>query len=182
MPPRAKKTTSPQVDETVENQENPGTSEEDRSEDSNRDESPVAKMAPAQEVDETVENQMNPGINMVDRNPDPELVTDDAGVTRDVSKTPQPEIVDPNADEVQAEKNRIRQQEGAMNAADWREDDNSDVEKLEIVFVESGLTGYGKVWKAGETLSIEKDKAEEWMSLSQSEQEERYKKVFFEKR
>ncbi len=176
--PRAKKTTTPAVDETVENQENPGTSEEDRSDDSNKDESPVAEMAPAMEVDETVENQMNPGINMVDRNPEPELVTDDIGVTRDVSKTPQPEIVDPDAEERAAEKARIRQQEGALNAAEWREE-NSDL--TTITFVASGLTGRGHVWKAGEQLSFEEDKAEEWMLLSEDEQKERYGKVFFEK-
>jgi hypothetical protein len=181
MPARTRKVTTPKVDETVENQENPGTSVEDRSDDSGKDESPVAKMAPAQQVDEAVENQLNPGVNMVDRNPDPVLVTDDAGITRDINKTPSPELVDLDAKEREQEKARIRQNDAAMNAADWREEE-SDVEKISIEFVESGLTAYGQVWKTGQTLSVEKDKAEEWMSLSESEQKERYKKVFFEKR
>lgn len=176
---RRKKIETSAVDEPVVNQENPGTSEEDRSEDSNQqEENPVAEMAPAMEVDETVENQMNPGINMVDRNPEPELVTDDAGVTRDVSKSPAPEIVDPEAEARSAEKARIRQQEGALNAAEWR-DENPEL--TTITFIESGLTGRGHVWKAGEQLSFEEDKAEDWMLLSESEQKDRYGKVFFEK-
>lgn len=179
MPARPrKKAETTAVDEPVVNQENPGTSEEDRSEDSNTEDTSVAEMAPAMDVDETVENQMNPGINMVDRNPEPELVTDEIGVTRDVSKTPEPEIVDPDAEARAAEKARIRQQEGALNAAEWRED-NPDL--TTITFVESGLTGRGHVWKAGEQLSFEEDNAEDWMLLSADEQKDRYGKVFFEK-
>lgn len=178
MPARArKKTETPKVDETVENQENPGTNEEDRSEDSNKDESPVAKMAPAMEVDETVQNQMNPGTSEVNRNPDPQLVSDGV-VTRDVNKA-HAELVDPDADEKDAEKARIRQEEAAMNAADWREDND---ELITITFILSGLTGAGHVWKAGESHHFEEAKAEEWMLLTEAEQQDRYGKVFFERR
>lgn len=65
---RAKKTVSNKVDETVVNQENPGTSNvTERPSTETVSEPEVAVMAPAQEVDETVENQENPGSSEKER-------------------------------------------------------------------------------------------------------------------
>lgn len=170
MPPRKRK-----VDETVENQLNPGTSETERASTQHQGNEPqVAKMAPAMEVDETVENQINPGINMIDRNPGQQIVTDSAGIAYDVSKTT-PELIQEDREE---EKNAIRQKEGALNAADWREDEQ---ESTEVYFLEGGLTT-NRVWKKGETLRVPKGEEFDWMNLSGKEQEDLYGRVMFEKR
>lgn len=68
MPPRkraAAKTT--EVDQTVVNQENPGSSEEERETTETESSAKVVGTAPANEVDETVRNQMNPGTSTVER-------------------------------------------------------------------------------------------------------------------
>lgn len=188
-----KRTTTPKVDETVENQENPGTSTEKR-ESTETPEATTPEMAPAQEVDDTVKNQESLGsAEVVDRNPDPQIVTDSTGSQFDVSKS-QPELVDPDAEETERRRAYLRQTEGAMNAKDFREDDDESDEKnyVNIVFVESGLTVQGKVWKAGNISKLddspEARKAEEdtegkvWYDQSAEEQKEKYGKVFFEKR
>lgn len=182
------------VDETVENQEQPGKSEKDRSEDSNAPaEDPERTkawdtLAPALPVDETVENQMNPGVNMVDRQPERQLVEDSAGVTYDVSKSA-PELVDVESEERQQERARIRQSEAVLNPAEWREEDE-DKDYIVLVFINTGLLGLGKVWKKGETLKVVKDddqgtrdiNGDSWLDLSQSEQEERFGRVMFERK
>jgi hypothetical protein len=64
MPPRAKKAApANKVDETVENQENPVSSEEQRESTEKVAEPKVAKMAAANDVDVPVENQENPVIS-----------------------------------------------------------------------------------------------------------------------
>lgn len=175
---RPKKVTPPKaVDETVTNQENPGTSETERP--STEVEQPAEvsdKVAPAMEVDETVVNQESPGTSAVNRLPDPQLVTDSAGITYDVNKTPQPELV---TEDREAEKNRIRQTESALDARNSREDDD---DFLTLEFVESGLTYSQRVWKKGEVVEVPKDRAKPWMDLSAKEQEERWGQVKFEKR
>lgn len=193
MPPKARKTSTKKVDETVENQENPGTSEEARpSTDSDASIAEVPKMAPANEVDETVVNQESPGSGeFIDRNPEPQIVEDSTGTKFDVSK-PFPELVtsDPETEERRA---RIRQTEGAMNAKDLVDsEEEDDTPKVEIVFLESGLTAERKVWRKGQVLTLtdtpearklsEDTDGKVWYELSADEQKERYGKVFFEKR
>jgi hypothetical protein len=192
-----KRTTTPKVDETVENQENPGTSTEERGS-TETPEATTPEMAPAQEVDDTVKNQESLGsAEVVDRNPDPQIVTDSTGSQFDVSKSA-PELVDPDAEETAARRARLRQTEGAMNAkdfADENKDEDEDSEKknyIVLVFVDTGLTVQGRVWRAGHECKIEDSeearKAEEdsegnvWYDLSAQEQKDRYGKVFFEKR
>jgi hypothetical protein len=192
--PRARKTAAAKkVDETVVNQENPGTSTEDRSPENDEAAPAVAKAAPAHEVDETVINQESLGSGeVVDRSPEPQLVENSTGATYDVSKS-SPELVDPNADETETRRNRIRQSEGVMNAKDLVEDDDEEKrDYVELEFVESGLTAQGRVWKKGEVLKFEDGETSRkveadtngnvWYDLSASEQKERYGKVFFEKR
>lgn len=60
MPPRKRATATNKVDETVKNQENPVSSEEQRESTEEVAEPRVAKMAAANEVDTPVENQENP--------------------------------------------------------------------------------------------------------------------------
>jgi hypothetical protein len=169
-----------EVDETVENQENPVQSEEDRSEESSEVEDKEATkawdtLAPAAEVDETVVNQMFPGENMVDRNPGPQIVADSAGVTYDVSK-PVPELIDPSAEETEQERARAKQTGAAMNAADFREENEDNVT---IEFVSTGLSAFRHVWKQGEVLRYKKDAMRPWMKQSREEQEERYGRQMF---
>jgi hypothetical protein len=135
-------------------------------------------------VDETVVNQESPGSQEpVDRSPGQNLVTDDAGVTYDMNKTPAPEIVDLEAEERAQEKARIRQNEAALNAKDWQDEDKKDDSNtVELEFVETGLTHLGHVWKKGEILRCEESELEDWMKYSAEEQKQRYKRVYFEKR
>lgn len=189
-----KRTAAKPVDETVKNQENPGTSAEDRSPETQEDS--VPKMAPAQEVDVTVRNQESLGsAEVVDRNPDPQLVEDPVtGATYDVSKSGR-ELVDPDADEKEARKNRIRQTEAVLSAKDIEGADDEDREetpKIKVEFLESGLTVGPKVWKKGEVLEIEDTEqgrvdhvdgeGNYWFDLSADKQKERYGRVVFEKR
>lgn len=156
------------VDKTVENQENPVQSEVSRESTETKPEpAEYVKNVPAHEVDETVENQMNPGINMVDRNPDPEIVTDSAGIAYDVSKA-YPELVD--TEDREAEKNKIRQDNAVLDA---RTDKDNDEDLIEIEFLENGFTT-SRVWKKGETLRVHKDGEEPWMNLSEKEQKDLY--------
>ncbi len=153
----------------------------------------VAKAAPANKVDETVVNQESLGSgNVVDRSPEPQIVQTSSGASYDVSKS-HPELVDPDAEETEARKNRLRQTDAAMSAKDLVvQDDNDNAEKVELEFIESGLTAQGRVWKKGQVLSFteteDSRKAEAdlnddvWYELSAAEQKERYGKVFFEKR
>lgn len=68
MAARPRKSTSTnKVDVTVENQENPISSEEKRESTETVSAPEVPKMAPANEVDETVQNQMNPGTSEEER-------------------------------------------------------------------------------------------------------------------
>jgi hypothetical protein len=168
------------VDETVENQENPISSEEDRSEETTEEKDKEATkawdtLAPAAEVDETVVNQMFPGENMVDRNPGPQIVEDSAGVAYDVSK-PVPELVDPDAEATAQERARAKQTGAAMNAADFREENEDNVT---IEFLSTGLSAFRHVWKAGETLRYKKSELRPWMKKSREEQEERYGRHMF---
>lgn len=192
-PEVAKMAPANEVDETVENQMNPVTSDEEReSTDPEPTPDEVPKMAPANEVDETVHNQMNPGLDMVDRHPEPVIREDDIGVKFDVSK-PFPEIVDDTSEEEKQRKAVARYNSAALRAKDvgeTEETDDSDYVILE--FVESGLTAEGHVWKKGEFFRVEdteearKASADTegnvWYELSANEQEERYGKVFFERR
>lgn len=195
MPPRKK--AAPKVDETVVNQENPGSSTKDReTTDTDSTDAPVAEMAPANEVDDTVKNQESLGSAEVkDRSPDPVLVEDSSGVVRDLSNSA-PEIVDPNADEEEKRKNRLRQTEAALDAKDIDgpedEEKREETPKITIEFLESGLTTQRRVWKAGQILELEdNDQTRQtntdadgkvWYELSSKEQEDRYGKVYFEKR
>jgi len=176
MPAKARKSSAPKVDETVVNQEAPGTSETERPSTETEASPEAPKMAPANEVDETVLNQMNPGTSEVDRNPGQQIVTDSAGIQYDVSKSTPELIVDDRAEE----KATVRQNEAALNAADWRDED-SDVKHFSIYFVSTGLSTT-RVWKKGETLEVTEGTEEDWMKLSASEQEERYGRVMFERR
>jgi len=194
MPPTRRKAATPnKVDETVVNQESPGTSTEDRSPTEPKQE--VAKSAPANRVDDTVINQESLGSGeVVDRNPEPQIV-ERSGATYDVNKS-YPELIDPDEEETEIRRNRLRQTDAAMNAKDLTEDndkdDDKDSKKVELEFVESGLTAQGRVWKKGEVLSFDETKEsrkansdlndEVWYELSTSQQKDRYGKVFFEKR
>lgn len=184
------------VDETVVNQENPGTSETERPSTEEPTPAPeTPKVAPAHEVDETVVNQESPGSGeFVDRNPEPQIVEDSAGIAYDVSK-PYPELVtsDPETEQRRA---RVRHESGALDAKDIEgaDDDKKEESKdrLEIYFLETGLTAQSRVWKAGQTLvledneetrkGIEDTEGNVWYDLSAEEQKKRYGKVFFEKR
>ncbi len=188
MATRKKATT---VDEPVVNQENPGTSEKARPSTETKPSAETPKMAPANKVDETVVNQENPGLNEpVNRQPEPMIVEDSAGIKYDLSKTPQPELIVDDTRE--AEKNRIRQTEGALNAADWREDTDDNKKYVEVEFLESGLTVARKVWLKGEVFKAEdddnfrQDNSDEdgnlWYDMNADEQRNRYGKVFFERR
>jgi hypothetical protein len=191
MAAKPRKSATPKVDEPVVNQENPGTSEKERPSTEENQEAYVPKMAPANEVDETVVNQESPGKNEpVNRNPDPFIVADSAGIQYDLNKTPQPELVQ---EDREAEKNRLRQTDGALNAADWREEDKDDDRKfIEVEFLESGLTIMRKVWKKGEVLREIDDEnfrtnndngdGTYWFDQSAEDQKKRYGKVYFEKR
>lgn len=165
------------VDEPVKNQENPGTSETERPSTEKTNEPEVAKTAPANDVDETVVNQEHPGTSAVDRNPEPQLVTEDSGVTYDISKSPAPEIV---SDVDEAEKNRIRQTHAALDARHDPERDDKD--SFIIDFLESGLTYAQRVWKKGEYVKVPNDRQKAWMDLSAAQQKERWGHVKFEKR
>lgn len=192
MATRAKKATT-KVDTPVENQENPGVSENSRPSTDTKPQTPeVPKMAAANKVDDTVVNQESPGSGeMVDRQPDPVISEDSNGIKYDVSK-PYPELIVDN-EEDEKRRARIRQTEGALNAKDLEgEDSDKDRKKIEITFLATGLTSHGSVWKAGQVLSMDDTednrKANEdtegnvWYELSADEQKERYGKVFFEKR
>ncbi len=197
MPPRKRASAkAPEVDETVKNQENPGTSTEDRSSDDNRSDE-VAEMAPANEVDVTVVNQENLGAGeVVDRNPDPQPVENPiTGATYDVSKA-HPELVDPDQDEREARQARLRQTTGVMNAKEIEDpegtEEREETPKIKIEFLESGLTANRKVWKKGEILELDdveqthqenKDTEDQvWYELTANQQKDKYGKVFFEKR
>jgi len=187
---RAKKSAT-NVDEPVLNQENPGVSETERPSTEEVKSAEVPKMAPANEVDETVRNQESPGTHQaVNRQPEPMIVEDSAGIKYDLSKTPQPELVQ---EDREAELNRTRQTEGALNAADWRDEDaDDDREYVEVEFLESGFTVSRKVWKKGEVFKEEDNETFRayhtdgeggyWFDQSADDQRKRYGKVFFEKR
>lgn len=143
-------------------------------------------------VDDTVINQESLGSGkVVDRNPEPQIVETATGASYDVSKS-HPELIDPDKEETEARRARLRQTDAALNAKDLVEDSDEQPTKVELEFVESGLTAQGRVWKRGEVLSFEETaetrKANEdnngdiWYELSTVEQKERYGKVFFEKR
>lgn len=182
-----------QVDETVENQESPGKSEKDRGTTNPEPEEPeFAKMAPAHEVDITVINQESLGAGeVVDRNPDPVIVEDSAGIKYDVSK-PYPELTDPENEEDSQRRARLRQTHAALNAKDLVDSDEESTNKIELEFVETGLTAHGTVWRKGQVLSLEDNETtrqanadtngDVWYELSADQQKERYGKVFFEKR
>lgn len=175
---RPRKATAPKpVDETVVNQENPGTSETERPSTETTQEATTPVMAPAIEVDDTVKNQESPGTFAVDRTPEPQLVTDEAGVTFDVSKSPQPQIVEDSSRE--AEKNRIRQTEAAL---DGRKDKDNSEDFFTLEFLETGLTYAQRVWKKGQVVEVPKDRQKAWMDLSDEEQKARWGHVKFEKR
>lgn len=199
MPARARKAaaSAPKVDETVENQENPISSEKEReSTNTEPKEAKVPKMAEANKVDETVVNQENPGAGeIIDRNPDPVILEDSAGIKYDVSK-PYPELMDDDPD-AEERKAQVRQNESALDAKkiDGPEtDDKSDEnhKHFEIHFLESGLSALGSVWKKGQVLTLEDNAGTKstnqdteghvWYDLSADQQKERYGKVFFEKR
>src|SRR3954468_6787201 len=187
---RAKKSAT-NVDEPVLIQENPGVSETERPSAEEVKSAEVPKMAPANEVDETVRNQESPGTHQaVNRQPEPMIVEDSAGIKYDLSKTPQPELVQ---EDREAELNRTRQTEGALNAADWRDEDaDDDREYVEVEFLESGFTVSRKVWKKGEVFKEEDNETFRayhtdgeggyWFDQSADDQRKRYGKVFFEKR
>jgi hypothetical protein len=191
MAAKPRKSATPKVDETVENQEAPFSKVTERPSTEENQAPEVPKMAPANEVDETVVNQESPGTHeAVNRNPEPMIVEDSAGIKYDLNKTPQPELVQ---EDREAEKNRIRQTEGALNAADWREEDKEDDRKfVEVEFLESGFTVARRVWKKGEVLreiddeNFRKDNEDGdgsfWFDQSADDQRKRYGKVFFEKR
>lgn len=191
MPPRKKAATT-RVDETVVNQENPVVSEEARESTDTPEQDPdVAKLAEANKVDETVENQEAPlEGTYVDRNPGPEVYEDTAGIKYDVSK-PYPELMDETSEDEKKRRAYVRQTEGALNAADWREEDN-DKNYLEVEFLESGFTIDRKVWKKGEVYRVEDSEdfrkqaadieGNFWFDQTASQQKERYGRVMFEKR
>jgi hypothetical protein len=196
MPPR-KKAAEVKVDETVKNQENPGSSTEDRTPDEAPAKDAMENAAKAQDVDVTVHNQESLGSAEVkDRNPGPQLVEDPTtGGIYDVSKADR-ELVDPDREETEARRARLRQTEGVMNAKDIEGEDDQDGSestlKFSVEFLESGFTVLGKVWKKGEILVLadseetrnqNKDSVDSvWYELSTSEQKDRFGKVFFEKR
>lgn len=129
----------------------------------------VAAKAAQPVVDETVRNQESLGSgNVVDRNPvqpDPEALADEA------------------------RKNRFSQTNAVLDAKDFTDKTPA---KISVEFLQTGLTIGGKVWKRGEVFEIEDSessvKAHQdlqgncWYDLSASEQKDRYRKVFFEKR
>lgn len=188
---KPRKSATPKVDEPVVNQENPGSSETERPSTEEVQEPVVPKMAPANEVDETVVNQESPGTHeAVNRNPEPNIVADSAGIKYDLNKTPSPELVQ---EDREAELNRTRQTEGALNAADWRDEDaDKDKKYVEVEFLESGFTVSRKVWKKGEIFKEEdndifrlyNDNGDGtfWFDQTADEQRKRYGKVLFEKR
>ena len=178
VPAKPRKTATKAVDPTVENQENPGTSEEERpSTETDTDAAAVPpKMAPAFPVDETVVNQENPGTFAVDRTPEPQIVTDSAGIAYDVSKGPSPQLVQEDREE---EKNRVRQTTAAL---DGRSEPTDDEDYFTINFLESGLTYAQTVWKKGEFVQVHKSKEKPWMSMSDEEQKRRFGAVKFERR
>lgn len=151
----------------------------------------VAKAAPANKVDETVINQESLGSGkVIDRSPEPQIVETSSGASYDVSKS-SPELIDPDKEETEARRARLRQTDAALNAKDLVEQDD-DRKKVELEFVETGLTAQGRVWKRGEILSFEETEEtrkantdnndDVWYELSADKQKERYGKVFFEKR
>lgn len=82
MPPRAKKAApANKVDVTVQNQENPVSSEEVRESTETTSSPEVAKMAPANEVDETVVNQEHPGTSTEARE-STDVVADEKDATK----------------------------------------------------------------------------------------------------
>jgi hypothetical protein len=195
MPPRAKKAApTKKVDETVENQENPIRSEEQRESTNPEPEvAEVPEMAPANEVDDVVFNQENPGVRKpVDRNPDPVIHEDSNGIKFDVSK-PYPELMSDDKASA-ARKEEIRQENAVLAAKDIQgadDEENADRKHITVKFIESGLSVQGRVWRAGQTLVMEdsddnrepnKDtEGNVWYELLASEQKDRYGKVFFEK-
>ncbi len=194
MAERAKKKPVSKVDVPVQNQENPVISEKERkSTDTPEHEPTVPKMAKANKVDDTVKNQENPGgAEIVDRQPDPVVYEDNAGIKYDVSK-PYPELMTSNPEE-DKRKAKVRQTESVMDAKNLVDDEKqeNDHKYIEIEFVESGLTVQGRVWKAGQVLTMEDSDGNKqsnqdaegnlWYELSAKEQKEKYGKVFFEKR
>jgi hypothetical protein len=155
-----------------------------------------AKAQPVAKVDDTVKNQESLGsAPVVDRNPDPQLVEDPfTGGTYDVNKAHR-ELVDPEAEEKEIRRNRIRQTESVFSAKDIEGADDADrkeTPKIKVEFLESGLTVGPKVWKKGEVLEIEDSEAGRrdhkdvddnyWYDLTADEQKERYGRVVFEKR
>lgn len=196
MPPRAKKAATEKVDETVVNQENPVTSEKQRESTEKVAEPETPKMAPAHDVDETVVNQESPGSGeFKDRNPDPQIVSDSAGIEYDVSKS-QPELVDKrNSDEELERKAKLRQTESVLDAKkiEGENDEEARSEKyIEIHFVDTGLTAQGTVWKRGEVLRLVDNDSTKlgnsdtngdvWYELSAEDQKRRFGRVMFEKR
>jgi hypothetical protein len=150
---------------------------------------PTAKVDPVK-VDDTVKNQESPGaVEPVDRNPEAQIVEDN-GAQFDISK-PYPELIDPDAEETEARRARLRQTDGAMNAKDLVEsDEKEDEDKVVLEFVESGLTAEGRVWKKGQIFEIPEgsrnrntdSEGNVWYDLTAAQQKDRYGKVFFEKR
>jgi hypothetical protein len=148
---------------------------------------PTPKVDESMVVDSTVKNQESLGsAEVVDRR-EPVLVTDDSGTTFDKSG-PAPEIVDPNKDETEARNARLRQTEAALSAKEGKQDLSKD--KVNLEFVETGLTVMGKVWKRGEVLTLDPEarnleqdtEGNVWYEMSTDDQKERFGKVFFERK
>lgn len=190
MPPARRRNTKAsklEVDEPVKNQENPGTSETERGSTERTQPAEVPSMAPAQEVDEVVQNQENPGLHEpVDRS-EPQIVTDSAGISYDVSKSPAELVTsDPEDEKRKAE---LKQSTAAL---DGRTEKDDDKKYIEIEFLESGITAARRVWKAGEVLRVEDSDSgisahrsatgNVWFEMSESEQREKYGKPMFKRK
>lgn len=146
----------------------------------------------ATKVDDTVVNQESLGSGtVVDRSPESQIVDTATGASYDISKS-HPELIDPDKEETEARRARLRQTDAALNAKDLISNVDVQPTKVELEFVESGLTAQGRVWKRGEVLSFEEteetrksnedNNGDIWYELSTVAQKERYGKVFFEKR
>lgn len=140
-------------------------------------------------VDDTVKNQENLGSAPVVDRSEPVLVTDETGTTFDRSKS-SPEIVDPNAEETEAYRARVRQTDAALNAKEGKDESDAKDGEFNLEFVESGFTVMGRVWKRGQVLKIDPEarnleqdtEGNVWYDLSAAEQKERFGKVFFERK
>lgn len=210
MPPArkrvtAKSTVSDVVDDTVKNQEDPGTdSVKERPSTEESKPAEVAKMAKAQKVDETVENQENPVKSAKDRgttNPEPEepeyakmapaMEVDDVVKNQlnpgiNMVDRQEPVIVTDSAgikyDLSKSEPELVQEDRSAeknairqQNAVLNAADWREDNPDVYEIVFLEDGFTTDRVWKKGEVLRVEEGKEEDWMKLSAKEQKDLYK-------